>query len=317
MSARRTWKLAVALAFYALLVAFLVRYLRGTDWGMLARLDVEWRFLLLALPWSLAPRFVQPIAWRVLIDGYGEKAPPYPQLTRVYALSWLGRYIPGKVAWVGAKVLFGRDHGVNAGTLAATAVAEAILHLSTALALALLLSAFWTEAVWLGPGVALLAAVSLAMLSVAILPPVFNRVMALASARLSRAAPAGAGRLRGRSLVTAAAMYAAIHALSGIPVYLILRALSPALDWSLVPELTAAILLAGTLGTLAVFAPAGLGVREGILIVALGALMPKSVAVAGVVVLRLWSLAIDLLYYMLAAALARVAPGAGGQSFRG
>jgi uncharacterized membrane protein YbhN (UPF0104 family) len=301
----RAWRFAIALLFYALLAAFLVRYLRDTDWSTLARLDVDVRYLLLALPLSLATRFVQPLAWRALIEGYGEPAPPYPQLTHVYALSWLGRYIPGKVAWIGAKILFGREHGVSAQSLAASSVAEAILHLSTALAVALLLSAFWGDAIPLGPNVELLAVVALAVLAVALIPSLFDRVLRLAASRARAGAPVATQRLRGRALLTAAATYVTIHAMSGIPVFLIVRAMHPTLDFSLVPELTAAILIAGTMGTLAVFAPAGLGVREGILIVALGALMPRGIAVAAVVVLRLWAIAVDLVFYTIAALVAR------------
>src|SRR5688500_11039781 len=91
-------------------------------------------------------------------------------------------------------------------------------------------------------------------------------------------------------------------------IYLVLKAMYPAVAISLMPELTAAVLLAGTLGTFAIFTPAGLGVREGILIVLLGVLIPRSVAVAGVLVLRLWSIAMDLLYYGVALLLDRTRP---------
>jgi len=300
----RRWRIAIALVFYVLLAGFLARYLRDTDWSALARLDVDLRYLLLALPLSLATRFAQPVAWRALIAGYGEAAPPYAQLTHVYALSWLGRYIPGKAAWIGAKIVFGREHGVSAATLAASSIAEAILQLSTALAVALLLSAFSPDAIPLGPNVELLAIAALGVMSIALVPSLFDRAMRLAASRAFHGT-AAAGALRGRSLISAAATYITIHALSGIPVFLIVRAMDPGLSPSLIPELTAAVLFAGTMGTLAVFAPAGLGVREGILLVALGAFMPRDIAVAAVVVLRLWAIAVDLLFYGLAALIAR------------
>jgi uncharacterized membrane protein YbhN (UPF0104 family) len=300
----RRWRIAIALVFYAVLAGFLARYLRDTDWSALARLDVDVRYLALAIPLSLATRFAQPVAWRALIEGYGEAAPPYAQLTYVYALSWLGRYIPGKVAWIGAKIVFGRRHGVSAGTLAASSVAEAILHLSTALALALLLSALSGGAIPLGPNVELLAILALGVMSIALVPSLFDRAMRLVVSRTHHDT-AATRALRGRALIRAAATYITIHALSGIPVFLIVRAMDSGLAPSLIPELTAAVLIAGTMGTLAVFAPAGLGVREGILIVGLGAFMPRAVAVAAVVVLRLWAIAVDLMFYGIAAIIAR------------
>src|SRR5690606_14951663 len=93
--------------------------------------------LILAAPFALATRLMQPLAWGTLIRGYGDKLPSYPELTLVYAKSWLGRYVPGKVAWVGGKVLFGSKYGIRSVVLAATSVIEAGIQTITALALAL------------------------------------------------------------------------------------------------------------------------------------------------------------------------------------
>lgn len=306
MTLSRGWKIALGVVFYGLLAVVLARYLRGTDWAQLARLDVSPLYLLAALPLSLAPRFLQPVAWRVLIRGYGERPPAYAQLTRIYATSWLGRYIPGKLAWIGAKVYLGRDHGMGAAALAATAVAEAGIQLATALALALALVAAGGAPGALDGGVWLLGLAALALMSVVLLPPVFNALASRAGALLRRSAPpAGGGRLSGATLVETALLYVGIHALSGLPIYLVLRSVHPATTVAMIPELTAAFLLAGTIGTLAVFAPSGLGVREGILLVLLGLLVPRHVAVVAVVVLRLWSIAMDVVFYVLAVVVAR------------
>jgi hypothetical protein len=295
--------------FYALLGAFLVRYLRGTDWGQLSTLDFTLLPLLLALPFSLAPRFLQPLAWSILIRSYGESPPPYAQITRVYAISWLGRYIPGKIAWIGAKVFFGRDYGMRPSTLAATSVAEALVQMATALGLSFLLLAISDDVMPLGADVRLLALVALLTMSVVLFPPVFNALAARAYA-LAGATPdvTGVGRLSVATLLGTGALYVLIHALSGMPIFLVIESFYGALELSRLPVLIAAFLLAGTIGTLAVFAPSGLGVREGILIVLLGFFMPRPVALVAVVVLRLWSIAMDLLYYLMARWLDRLRP---------
>lgn len=303
----RRWKIALAAVFYALLVVFLARYLRGTDWGQLGRLEFSPWYLLAAVPLSVASRMLQPVAWRILIRSYGDHPPPYAQITRVYATSWLGRYIPGKVAGIGAKVLFGREYGMRASTLAATSVAEAALQLTTALALAFVLIALWGDALVLSDDVRLLALIALSGLVTLLAPPVFNRVTHWARG-LMKVAPGDVGRVSLVTLLSAGAVYVLIHAMSGPPIYFVLKSMYPAVAASLMPELTAAVLFAGTLGTFAIFTPAGLGVREGILIVLLGVLIPRSVAVAGVLVLRLWSIAMDLLYYGVALMLDRARP---------
>lgn len=299
--------------FYGLLSWFLVRYLSNTDWEQLGRLDLSPVYLMAALPLSLLPRFLQPVAWRELIRGYGDNAPPYAQITRVYALSWMGRYIPGKVAWIGAKVIFGREYGIRATTLVATGIAEAVLHLATALALSFLIILLGRDVRGLGAETWMLTSAAFAVMCVLLLPPVFNALMTRALVVARSPLGPGIGRLSGVSLVRSTMLYLAIHALSGLPTYLVVKSIYPAIGASQIPEMTAAFLLAGTMGTLALFAPSGLGVREGILIVLLGFLMPKHIAVAGVVLLRLWSIAMDLAYYALAVLFDRVRPMPGGR----
>ena len=306
----RRWKLALAVVFYALLLVFLVKFLRGTDWGQLARLRFDAIYLIAAIPLSLVPRLLQPLAWGALIEGYGERAPRYAQITRVYATSWLARYIPGKIASIGSKVFLGRGHGISTSTLAATSVAEAALQLSTALAVALAVVALRQggDAIRLGDDVWLLAAIALIAISLALLPPVFNRLVSGARSLLRVPAVPGIGTLSFGTLLASGAIYTVVNAFSGVPVYFVLHAMYPAIQPTVIPELTASVLIAGAMGTLAVFAPAGLGVREGILLLLLDALMPTSVAVAAVVALRLWSAAMDVLYYAVAVLLDRARP---------
>ena len=53
---------------------------------------------------------------------------------------------------------------------------------------------------------------------------------------------------------------------------------------------------------LAVFAPGGLGVREGVQALLLALVMPVPIALVVVVVTRVWSLAVDGLFLLCAAA---------------
>lgn len=310
MPTTRRWKAAIAVAFYALLIVFLVRYLRGTDWSQLARLEFSAWYLLASLPFSLGSRMLQPIAWSVLIRGYGDQPPPYARITRVYATSWLGRYIPGKVAWIGAKIFLGRAYGLRASTLAATSIAEAALHLTTALALAFLLIGLWGDALVLSSDLWLLALLATLAMAVVLAPPVFNRLMAGARSLVKGDSVPDAGGVSLQTLLTGGALYLLIHAMSGPSIFFVIQSMYPPIAASLIPELTAAVLIAGTMGTLALIAPAGLGVREGILIVLFGLLMPRPVAAAAVVALRLWSIAMDLLYFGVAAVMDRARGGA-------
>ncbi len=58
--------------------------------------------------------------------------------------------------------------------------------------------------------------------------------------------------------------------------------------------------LAAIIGILSIFAPSGIGVREGILILGLSLVMPQEYAVIISVVSRLWSTIAELLLVMMA-----------------
>jgi uncharacterized membrane protein YbhN (UPF0104 family) len=57
--------------------------------------------------------------------------------------------------------------------------------------------------------------------------------------------------------------------------------------------------LAGSIGMLAVFAPSGLGVREGILVVFLSALFPREAILMILVVMRLTATVADLGFFLV------------------
>ncbi len=305
-SARLRW--ALGAAAYGLLALFLVRYFRATDWRKLSLITIRPIYVLAAVPFSIGARLLQPFAWAELIRDYGGDVPPYPQVTSIYAKSWLGRYIPGKLAWIGGKVFLGRRAGVDIGVLTVTSVAEAGLQFVTALALSFLLFAAAGELGRLGRGIRLLAFVSLAAMTIVLSPPIFNHAVARLRYLLSKEHVANAPQLSLYSLSKVGLLYITIHGTSAIPLFFLVKTIYAPLVLGDVPYITASFLLAGTLGTLAVFAPSGLGVREGILLGLLAVVLPKEVSLIAVVCLRLWSVSMDLLFYSVASLLVRAFP---------
>jgi uncharacterized membrane protein YbhN (UPF0104 family) len=304
----RGWRRAATALFSLLLVAFLAYYLRGVDWRSLTALHLSPGYLLLALPVSVAPRLLRPLAWATLIRGCGARPPAYPQIALVYAKGWLGRYIPGKVAAIGGMVLFGSAYGIRKGVLAVTSVVEAGLQIVTALALCFVLFTAAGETQRLGSGVRGFSLVAFALMVLVLAPPVFNRLIARGHRLLGRPAPPEEDHLTSRSYLKAVLWYLAVHAVGAVPLFLILKAAWQPLTVSDIPYVTATFLLAGALGTLAVFAPSGIGVREGVLLILLGALLPRAVAALVVVFLRVWSIGVDFVFYFVAVGLDRAYP---------
>jgi uncharacterized membrane protein YbhN (UPF0104 family) len=78
--------------------------------------------------------------------------------------------------------------------------------------------------------------------------------------------------------------------------------------------LTASFLFAGWIGILSLFAPGGLGVREGVLLLALKLVLPAAVAAVIVLAARLWTTAGELICVGIVFLLDRVRPAPPGNA---
>jgi hypothetical protein len=82
-------------------------------------------------------------------------------------------------------------------------------------------------------------------------------------------------------------------AVGGIGFYLFVDSVFPVASKDFL-FLTGALAISSTLGLIALFAPSGLGVREGVLVYFLSAIMPSSVAVILSILTRLWMTFIEI-----------------------
>lgn len=90
--------------------------------------------------------------------------------------------------------------------------------------------------------------------------------------------------------------------LSGTAYYFITLGVYPSLKLTDAAFVIGAASMASAISMLAVFAPGGLGVREGVQALLLALVMPAPIALVVVVVTRVWSLAVDGLFLLCAAA---------------
>lgn len=221
---------------------------------------------------------------------------------RIWFLSNLARYVPGNVwSFVGAVELARREGVARPVTLAVMAFTQV---LSVGVALLAGLPVLLAERARLGRP-ALLGAVAVALVAAA--AAVFRRqLLGLARRRLPG--------LDGGELVPApstvallAAGYAAYWAVTGLA-FAALVASVHRLAPGEVPLVVAAYAAAYAVGFLSLLTPAGLGVREGVLVVALSPVLPAGPALVVALVSRVWMMAVEL----AGAAVAQVAAGRRG-----
>ena len=289
------------IAFYGIAALFLVFYAQSLDWDSLGELEVNFGWLALATILGIATRFLFARIWLFFLSQSGEvKTADRAELYLVYAKSWLGRYIPGSVTWVIGKVVFAAKLGISKSRLAVSSFLEAVLQLLTVLLTATLLLVvdprtfeFAGNWVWF-----LLAAAVIGL--VFVLPPVFKAWASIAYKLIRKSELDEQLVPSSQALLSGFLLFVLSSLLSGLALFFVAMAVVPGLGFENMLFVLAASNLASAVSMVAVFAPAGIGVREAVQIAALSVVMSPAEALVVAIAMRLVSLVWDLLFPVLA-----------------
>ena len=292
---------AIPWVFYALVAVFAYFYLKSLDWASLASVRVNIWWMAAATVSSLAVRYWFAGIWMFLLRGLNaDLSGQERELFLVYAKSWLGRYIPGGATWILGKIYFATKLGISKAKLGISSFLEGALQIIVVLISAAGMLAFDPHVQHLGRGWvwALLAAAVAGL--VVVYPPIFNRVIQFGYTKVRKQSLDGEHLPNTRTIGRGIAAFLVSSVLSGLSFYFVAAAVDPGLGWSSVLFIVGASNLASALSMLAVFAPAGLGVREGVQLTMLLLVMSPEQALVATVLMRLWSIVMDALFAAVA-----------------
>jgi uncharacterized membrane protein YbhN (UPF0104 family) len=207
------------------------------------------------------------LSWRATLAGLGADV-PLGRSARIYFVGQLGKYVPGSVWPVLAQMELGAAYGLSRPLVAASSLLAMAIAVPVALAVGLLA----VPGLLSGDGSAyLLLFLALPVAVVVLSPPVLNPLLD----RLLRLArrPALPQRIDGPAVLRVAAFAGAAHLLLGLQAWLLARDLG-AEGPAVLPLAVGAFALASVAGLLALPVPAGAGVREAVLVVALAPVLP-------------------------------------------
>lgn len=307
---RSSWMRAAqwvaGLAIIAIAARSLVR-----NWADLRSQPLEWRvqpgWLLVSalLVWLMYALLIG--AWRTMLAGWGQRLDGWTS-ARIWTVSSLGKYLPGKVWAVAGMALMAQRAGIAPWAATGSAVVLQVLAIGTGAAVAGLTGRAAIEAAHQGSGVVLGLLVAGAVAGVALLlwPPLLRRLLRFAAPDAeARGAPAVAGIVVG--IVANAVAWVGY----GASLWFLSRGLLPGVDLGL--GLAIAVFTASYLaGFLALFAPGGLGVREGLFILMLqgplGIGPATALALASRLLLTITELGAAVPFLMYPQRRARVAP---------
>jgi len=238
------------------------------NWDQLRSQPLEWRvepaWLLLsaAMVWLMYALLI--VAWRTMLRGWGQRLDGW-SAARIWTVSSLGKYLPGKIWAVAGMALMSQQAGVAPWAATGSAVILQALAVGTGAAVVGLTGASALESAHPGATVALVALVAAAVCGIALLlwPPAVRRVLRLVipNAQAVTAPPLAAIALGIAANIIAWTGY-------GVALWLLARGLFPRSGLDLLSAI--AVFTASYLaGFLALLAPGGLGVREGVFILML------------------------------------------------
>ncbi len=253
--------------------------------------SVQWAPALAAAVLIFVAFFFRCLVWNLTFREFGH-ALPLSAIARILAVSNLGRYIPGKVATVGGVLYLASEEGVPPRVSGTALFVNLIIPLLTAAfvfagCLIFLDIQFIVDVqLWIVAGVVL--ATSLALLQ----PPVFNRLVPFLFRQIRKGE--FDCQLSYRFIYGNACLTLLSWAMQGVAFFLLSSAFFET-PLTLLPYFIGGNAVAFVIGLVSVFAPAGLGVKEGVLYLVLVQAMPYAQVAILVLVWRLYTTVVELI----------------------
>jgi len=290
--ALKTWLIRFGQLALTALVTWYVVGRVGLDWTELQRLDLaEWRPNLVLLAASaallLAAMFMNAALWARVVRDLGGAHIPVKQAIPLFMIANLGRYVPGKVWQIAGLAALASKRGVR--PITATGAAVLGQGLSILAATAIGLGALLTAPEEVVGAWGMIAAVVVALVVLLIAVPASFRAGARLWFRLARTeAPTQLDSVHGLQWL---ALYALNWAVLALSFWVLV--ISFGVSAEIVP-VASAFAAAYVAGYLFIPAPAGVGIREGMLIVFLTPHLGVGAAGALAVIARIWTTVVEL-----------------------
>ncbi len=254
--------------------------------------QLNWLYLFLSFFFTVVAYLVQLIIWLFLARSFGIKF-SFLAAANAWSLSQLGKYIPGKIGIVLIRMDIHQE--VSKRTIAVATGVEFITTMTASSLLVLISIAFIPE--WTSSSSLRWIALSLACFFLLILyPPILKKITDLALHLIKRE-PLNDLPSYGLLLKLVGA-----NMLVGLPYGLgLFFAFNCfySIGWNYFLIITSVYYIASLIGVAAIFAPAGIGVREGIVFLILPALISKPVVIFATILTRIIITVVELFLALL------------------
>lgn len=239
------------------------------------------------------------VLWRWLIDTFSGKRLPWSVVIYIQIMSWMGRYLPGKIGLVIGKMLLGMRYSISKSALLGSTLYEQAYLISSGISVVLI--SLGIEQIHRISPVYLSQALAYILVIVILLGIPASIRLFLFWFGGTKKISAGVEQITipyWRS-VALFIWYHLCHLIAGVGFYFLIKSLVPNMDIGVLTAI-GIITAAHVAGILAIFAPAGIGVREAVLVVLLAPSLGLDLSYAMAIIVRLWSTAADgILFFVL------------------
>ena len=272
--------IVVGASFY-FLVSRLVQ-----DWHRIPFAELRFRPLPLVASYVLFLGFHYPLiawGWLLILRGLGERISTRRSLA-IITVTQIGKYIPGKVWFALGRIGMANREGVSRTKGLVSIFIETGFSLLAAIVLFAVAVLFVPRSVVPARVYYLFALAPLSL--VVAYPPVLNRLLAFLLRRLKR--PVFRLDVSYPQLLLILFVYCLDWFFHGLGSYALLNSFYP-LGPATLPVIIGGYAVSWILGFLALVAPAGLGVREGIYTFVVRMVMPGPMAIVSSLLTRVWT----------------------------
>lgn len=289
----------VHLVFFGLIAVFFALYVRSLDWGTIANLTIDWGKFGIGAVLGLGFLYLGAYIWRVILRALGASGlPDYRTTTDVYAKAWMGRYIPGTITWVAAKVYLASKWGISKSRLSVASLLEGGVQVLAFVFVGFVLLGSDPRADVIPANARLLLIVLGLMVLVVLIPSVFNRILSLLF-RLRRTAASDELRSNTSSVLRSFGLYTGGGLLYGAAGFFIVWSIAPGLAVGDIWFVIGAFCLSTVAGMAAPFAPSGIGIKDGLLLILLSAVLTNETALAATILSRVVTVLIDVVFLVI------------------
>jgi hypothetical protein len=261
---KHKWRILQGALGVVILYFLIIKVLRNWDEFKAQPIEwhLRWEYIIASLIVTWAMYGLLIIGWRSVLHGWRQWI-RIVDAARIWCLSSLGKYIPGKVWAIAGMAIMAKQEGVSGAAATGSAIIMQLVSIATGTIITFaLIGTQLLDEMWPGASLVALALAVLALICVlALTSPSLTRRIGFVVGRPDAVQPVEPESL-------AAALFTNFLAWAGYGLALQLLLLGTianvSLDWA---TATGAFAASYLIGYLALIVPGGLGVREGFLII--------------------------------------------------